>query len=228
MPRSPAPPPRRDRSLALANAVSYVINPLVLPPIGFGLILWHFDAPPAEVAWVTAVALVFFCLVPLAYLVRMVRRGEAESIEVRERAARLRPLLVGVVSYVAGMALLAATGRTAVPLLLALALLYPLNTLLVALITLRWKISVHMIGLAGFISVLLFAALLASEALPPREGAALRAATVLPLMLLLPLLMWARVRTRAHTPAQVLAGTAFGLVVPYAELWLVVRALGLV
>ena len=45
---------------------------------------------------------------------------------------------------------------------------------------------------------------------------------------LLPLMMWARVRVGAHTPGQVAAGALFGLLVPMAELWIVVRALGLV
>jgi len=211
----------------LASILSYVINPLILPPIGFAIILWHFGAGQAEILRVTAVALVFFTLLPLAYLVRMVRRGEAESIEVRRRADRARPFLIGVAFYLVGTVFLVMVGETAVPLLVALALLYPLNTLIVVLITLRWKISVHMIGLAGFISVLMFAALLISDALPPREGSLLRAATVLPLLALVPILMWARVRSGAHTFGQVVAGTVFGLVVPYAELMLVVYLLGL-
>jgi|GEM_PF-204564 len=220
-------PAGRDRGYAVANALSYVINPLVLPPIGFGVILWHFGAPAAEVAWVVAVALVFFCAIPLGYLVWLVRRGGAESIEIRQREERLRPFLAGIASYAVGVAVLAATGQTALPLLIALALLFPLNTALVLLVNLRFKISIHMTGLAGFVSILLFAALLVSDGLPPREGSALRVATVAPLLALIPLLMWARVRVGAHTPAEVAAGAAFGLVVPFVELTVILRLLGL-
>jgi membrane-associated phospholipid phosphatase len=52
--------------------------------------------------------------------------------------------------------------------------------------------------------------------------------TVAPLLVLLPLLMWARIRVKAHTLGQVVAGTVFGLVVPAVELFVIVRALGLV
>ncbi len=218
---------RRGAGYHVANTLSYVLNPLVLPPVGFGLILWHFGAAGGEIAWIVGVSLVFFCLVPLAYVVRMVRRGEAESLEVRERERRLKPFLVGIGSYAVGVGVMAATGETAVPLLVALALLYPLNTAVLVLINLRWKISIHMTSLAGFVSVLLFAALLVSEALPPRAEAALEVVTVAPLLALVPILMWARVRVGAHTPGQVAAGAVFGLVVPYAELTLVVWALGL-
>jgi membrane-associated phospholipid phosphatase len=218
---------QRDTGFHIANALSYIINPLILPPIGFGIILWHFGAPVTEVALVAFVALVFFSLLPLWYLLRMVRRGEAESVDVRHRADRIRPFMVGVGFYIAGLVVLAIVGRTALPLLVVLALLYPVNTLIVALITLRWKISVHMIGLAGFVSVLLFCALLISDALPPREASLLRLGTVLPLLALVPLLMWARVRVEAHTVGQVAGGTLFGLVVPYVQLELIVRVFGL-
>lgn len=222
-----AGPDRSGRGYALANVLSYVVNPLVLPPLGFGVILWHFGAPWGEIAWITGVSALFFFLLPLAYLLSMVRRGEAESLEVRRREDRARPFLVGIVFYAIGIAVIAATGRTALSLIVALALLYPINTLVMVLITLRWKISIHMVGVAGFVSILLFTSLLVSEALPPREGTALRVAVVAPLLLFVPLMMWARVRVGAHTVGQVLAGAVFGLVMPFVELAIVVRVLGL-
>jgi membrane-associated phospholipid phosphatase len=220
--RLPPEDDRRRRGYRVANAVSYVLNPFVFPPVGFGLVQAHFGAGAPEIAWTVAVSAVFFCLVPVLYLLGMVRRGRAESLEIRDRAGRLRPFLVGVGSYLVGIALLGATVRTALPLIVAIAAIFPANTLLVALINTRWKISVHMTSLAGFVSVLLFVALTVWRGLPPEAEAALTAASVAPLLLLLPLLMWARVRVEAHTPGQVLAGAAFGLLVPLAELYVLV------
>lgn len=219
---------RLDVGYHAANVLSYVFNPLVLPPVGFGLILWHFGAPGREIAWIVAVSLVFFCLVPLAFVIRMIRRGEAESLEVRHQERRLKPFLVGMASYATGMLVMALTGTTAVPFLVALALLYPLNTAVIVLINLRWKISVHMTSLAGFVSILLFVSMTVWRTLPPAAEAVLTVVTVAPLLVLLPLLMWARVRVEAHSPGQVVAGALFGLIVPVVELWVIVRALGLV
>lgn len=219
---------RRDAGYRAANLLSYVINPLILPPVGFGLILWHFGASGREIALIVAVSLVFFCLVPLAYVISMIRRGEAESLEVRERAGRLKPFLVGITSYAVGMIVMALVGTTAVPFLVALALLYPLNTAILLLVNLRWKISIHMTSLAGFVSILLFVSLTVWRDLPPDTEAVLTALTVAPLLVLLPLLMWARVRVGAHTTGQVAAGAIFGLVMPVAELFVIVRVLGLV
>ncbi len=224
MPPTGLPPVemRRQRGYRVANALSYVLNPLVLPPVGFGLVQWHLGAGALEIAWTVAVSLLFFCLVPLLYVVDMVRTGRAESLEVRDRASRLRPFLVGIVSYLTGMAVLGVTVDTAKALILSIAALFPVNTLLLLLINLRWKISIHMATMAGFVSILLFVALTVWRGLPADWEAALTAATVSPLLLLLPLLMWARVRVRAHTPGQVLGGAAFGLLAPLAELYVLV------
>ncbi|NNF57176.1 MAG: hypothetical protein HKN04_02950 [Rhodothermaceae bacterium] len=213
---------RGQRGYRVANALSYFLNPLVLPPVGFGLVQWHLGAGGLEIAWTVGVSLVFFCLVPLFYVLGMVRRGRTESLEVRDRTARLRPFLVGIASYLIGLAVLALTVRTALPLIVSIAALFPLNTLLILLINTRWKISVHMTTLAGFVSILLFVALTVWRDLPSDTEVALTAVSVAPLLLLLPLLMWARVRVSAHTTAQVVAGAAFGLFVPLIELYVLV------
>jgi membrane-associated phospholipid phosphatase len=220
--------PRVDYGYHAANFLSYFLNPLVLPPVGFALILWHFGAPVAEIVLITGVALVFFCLVPLAYVVRMIRRGEAKTLEVRDQHSRLKPFLVGITSYAIGMVTMATVGTTAVAFLVSLALLYPINTALIVLINLRWKISVHMTSLAGFVSILLFVAMTVWRTLPPETELVLTVVTGAPLLVLLPLLMWARLRVKAHTLGQVVAGTVFGLVVPVVELFVIVQALGLV
>ena len=224
-PQSPAPSASGpgSRGYRVANAVSYVLNPLVLPPVAFALIAAHFGGGAREVASVFGISLVFFCLVPLAYVAGMVRAGRAESLEVRERASRVGPFLVGSASYVVGAALLWATVEgPALPVTVAFAALYPLNSLVLLAINARWKISIHMTSLAGFVGVLGFTALTVWRDLPAGVEAALTVATVGPLAALVPLLMWARVRVGAHTVGQVWAGAAFGLVVLPAELWWIV------
>jgi hypothetical protein len=216
-------PSRRDRAYRVANAVSYVLNPLVFPPVGFALIDAHFGAGPVEVAWTFGVSLVFFCLVPLLYVVGMIRTGRTESLEVREQKARLGPLLVGMASYAVGALLLWQTVEgPALPVIASFAALFPLNTALILLINMRWKISLHMTALAGFCGVLLFTALTVWRDLPTDVETALTLATVAPLLLAIPLLMWARVRVGAHTVGQVFAGAAFGLIVPQVQLWWIV------
>lgn len=217
-----------SRAERLADALSYLLNPLAFPPVAFALVSWHFGAAAGEVAWVFGVSLAFFGIVPLLALLWMVREGRATSLEVRDKSRRTLPMLVCVGSYALGIALLGATATTAVRVLVAFAAIYPVNTLILLGITRWWKISIHMAGLAAFVSGLLFVALVAWEGLPDDWEAALTVATTAPLVLLLPVLMWARVRAKAHTVGQVVAGAAFGLFVPLAELyWLTFHALDL-
>lgn len=217
----PGPPPGdRTPARGLASALSYGINPLVLPPLAFALVQAHLGAGAAELARTFAIALVFFALVPLGYVVRMVWRGEAETIELRRRERRLKPLGVGIASFALGTALLGQTTETAPLLLACLAATFPLNTLLVLAVTRYWKISIHLVGLGGFLAFLSFAAWAAPEA-PLLSGP-----RVLALAPLVPLLAWARVRVGAHTPMQTVAGAALGLLLPLAELYVAYRVLG--
>lgn len=212
-----------DRGYRLANAISYILNPLIFPPIAFALIEAHFGAGPAAIAWTFGVSVVFFCLVPLFYVLGMVRRGRAESLEVRQQERRWSAFLVSLASYAIGALLLWKTVEgPALPLIASFAALFPINTAVLLLINLRWKISIHMTSLAGFVGVLLFTAATVWRDLPAGVEAALTLATVGPLVLLVPLLMWARVRVEAHTVGQVWAGAAFGLVVPQVQLWWIV------
>lgn len=204
----------------LASAISYTLNPLILPPIAFVLTQWHFGAGGKELVWTFLVSLVFFTLIPFANVIRMVRHGEAATLEVREQEARKKPLMVGIVSYILGLVTLAFTTQTAVMLVVLIAALFPLNAALILLINRRWKISAHISSLAGFVSGMVFIALVAWRGPLPETVPVLTAGTMAPLLLLVPPLMWARVRAGAHTVGQVVAGAAFGLFLPPLELYL--------
>ncbi len=214
----PGPPSFPDR---LATTVTYVVSPLTLPPLLFGLVLGHFGAPAAEIGWTMLGALVFLGLIPLGYVMWMVHRRRASSIEVRDRARRGRPFLVGLASSVAAFVLVLVLPGAAKALVAALVGCIVVNTLAMALVTLRWKISIHAATTAGFVSMLAFVALTPWPG--PALGTRLLPATVLPLLLLVPLVMWARVRAGAHTRGEVWAGALFGLAVPYAELYLLLK-----
>jgi hypothetical protein len=58
------------------------------------------------------------------------------------------------------------------------------------------------------------------------DGAVLGPAVLGVGLVVVPLLLWARVRSRAHTVAQATAGTGLGLVAPYAELLVMLPVLG--
>lgn len=210
--------------LWVATALSYVVSPLALPPIVYGAVLAHVGASGLEVAWGAGIGAVFLALVPLSHVGWMRLQGRIESLEIRDRSKRTEPFLVvlgaGVVAFGAVLGI-EITGQR---LLAALVGCHVVNTSLLFLITTRWKISVHCASVAGAVATLVFAqhhvpGTVLNTAVA--EGLLMGGGVVLVLVML-----WARVRSRAHTPWQAVAGTGLGLA-PYVELLVLARWVGL-
>jgi membrane-associated phospholipid phosphatase len=113
--------------------------------------------------------------------------------------------------------------------LMAVTLSFVISGFLMLVINLYWKISLHVSTLAGFFSILWY---YLSRVNPDALAASTTAGGAPMLKLAVfgvavtALVMWARVEARAHTPAQVLGGAAFGLIAPYVTLS-ILGALGL-
>ena len=205
--------PASARPLDQAAAVmSYVVNPLMMPPILLLALLAHFSAPLGEVVEVGATAFVFFTALPLAFLVVYRERGRSETLDVRDRSNRRAPYLFGICCSAAALAVLCIQVETARPVILTVLVLLNLNAALLLLINSRLKISIHSAAVGGAVVILLFFAWTV-----PAESV-LDPAALMWLMPSLPGVMWARVRSGAHSRTEVLAGAAFGVVVPILEL----------
>jgi len=105
--------------------------------------------------------------------------------------------LVGMSALLPILALLGVSGEVAFG---AVSLFFVIT--IVYLIRPRWRVSAHVTAAAGVWAVLSLIDL-----------------CFMPLVALLPITVWSRLKLRAHTPGQVLAGVAIGLAVPAAVLW---------
>ena len=123
-------------------------------------------------------------------------------------------------SYSIGVIALFFTVDTATSLITLLAVIFPVNAVLITLITLKWKISVHMGGLAGFVAALFY---LYTQVGSDRVVAG---SVLFMLIALIPILMWARVRSGAHTFAETVGGTLFGLCMVWLQLSLFFMIVG--
>jgi len=202
-----------------ASLLTYVLNPFITSPLFLGLALAHLGAPPEEIVRVTALAFILFTLIPLLYLVYLVKKGHAQTLEVRNRKQRIRPFLFGLGIHILGIAWLSQYIQTAHPFFVGILFIQALNLFLILLITLWWKISIHLVSFASLISSLFF---IYTHPWPPADTPS---DFTLPVFIygLIPflfLLAWARVRLSAHTWTQVIGGMLFGLIVPYIELTL--------
>lgn len=147
----------------------------------------------AALRW-AGLAIVFGCVLPVLYLRRGVRRGQLSDHHVRVREQRPLPILVGLASVLAGLALLVALGAPHQVRVVVIAMAVGLVVSL--LVTLVWKISVHTGTVAGAVIIL---ALIFGPAVLVLEAFAA-------------LVGWARVELGDHTPAQVVAGGVIGTI----------------
>lgn len=197
----------------VAALLSFSLNPLLMSALAVGLVATGYDAPQTEVWAVIGLSMMFMFVMPLFYLLSLHRTGRVESLSVRERMDRRWPMIISIVLMIILFPSLLAVAQTTSAAVLSVAGIYLVNTVLLLMITVRLRISLHAAGLASFIAIsAVFGAMSSFDGIP--GGATLFALAVVAL----PLLSWARIRRHEHETGEVLLGILFGLVVPTLEL----------
>lgn len=183
------------RSYALARLLSQIFHPILLNISAFLLVGYAALSTPAEgLKWAGICILVLVLPPTIFYTVRL-RQGAYADEDVSIREQRNELYLFGLIWAVIATALLSYFG--APPPFVALLICALLFALINGSINLFWKISGHSTAIAATATL----ALLYS----PPLGAILWACAAL--------VGWARIRTRNHTPMQVLAGFCSAAVV---------------
>ncbi len=183
-----SPDPRRT----LARAVTELFAPAAVVAVLLGAVAWHTARTTADALLWGTIAVAFAAVVPFVYIVYGVRKRRLTDHHVRVREQRRLPLLVGMVSVLIGFALIALGGAQRELVALVGAMVVGLATS--GLVTLFWKISIHVAVAAGALVILVL----------------VFGSTLLVLAPLVILIGWARVAVDDHTPAQVVAGAALG------------------
>jgi membrane-associated phospholipid phosphatase len=182
----------------IASIFSLVFNPAIVAAFAFLILLYPENTQNSLL--LIGICLAFGTLAPLALIYQLSERGLISDFYVTEKEERAKPFAGAILSYLVGsLALLSLRAPTMVT---GLMLCYAVNTLIMMLTTLRWKISVHASGIAGPTTTLMYG-------LGP--WAAIFFALLLPVG-------WARIKLKAHTPAQVLAGALLTVVATWLQL----------
>ena len=179
-----------SRPSPLAGAVTNVLNPFVIFTALYALVA---SAEAETLSALLYVALELLAAAVVAgYVLLMRRRKRVGDFWISARAERLAPALVLLSTFVA--LLVALYSLEAPRNLFLLTHSMGLASAVVAAVTLLWKASAHtaVAGHAAVAGVLLLGAI----------GSAF--------VLVLPLVVWARVRPGAHTLSQTLVGAGIG------------------
>lgn len=177
-----------------ARIVTEVLTPPVLV-VGLLVLVGALSAGSAAAGagWGLLAAL-FTAVLPYGAVLLGVRSGRFTDHHLTDRAERLKPFGLTLVSAVAGMALLVGLGAPRP--LVALTLAELVGLLVTAVITRWWKVSVHTAVAAGTATVLV----------------AVLGAGWWPCWAAVAAVGWSRVVLRRHTLAQVLVGAPLGAV----------------
>jgi hypothetical protein len=175
----------------MAEWVSHVFNPAV---IACAILLWR--------AWIVSVPypvlillLCFYVFIPAGSVLFMLYTNRINSIYPKQRKQREKLLVVGLFSYSVGWLIANKMGID--PFLLSLSLVFVLSTLFVLCINRYWMISIHCVGVAAAVTLVVSVS---------EDGILFGTLPVV-------LITWARLYLRAHTLSQVLAGLILGTIV---------------
>lgn len=189
----------------IASVVSYVLHPLVMP-LYILFFLFNGDSlfsyiPESVKLYCYGVTLFTLLLMPIASLPLFKYLHLVKSYGLEDKQERVYPILTAVVFAFIGFWLLSRVAYTNIVQQLFLVLIILLSAF--SVITLRWKMSMHMTAIGGVCGFLLIMGM--------RYAGDVRF-FFMTMLILAGVLAACRLYLKKHTPLQIYAGFLFGLI----------------
>ncbi len=184
----------------VADTISWVISPVVVAPAAYAaIVMLGFGDDLNSISFLMVL---FFAstIAPVLLITGLKKTGKISDYNITFREQRFLPLLALVGVNALGYEFM--QQLDAPRLLTGILLFNAVNMVVILLITLQWKISIHLFTLASSVALLFV-----------QFGA-----TAFWLLPLVPLLMWSRILLKAHNFMQTLVGGVVGFIITFAEL----------
>jgi hypothetical protein len=170
----------------IARFISAALNaPLIAFLTFMPLIISQNPSNTNQLILITAI---FGALLPLSSTYYLVRMGIIPDIYASDRNTRTEPFLWAMASYLLGVTVLLYIEAPLV--VTAMMACYFVNAIIMLGITLKWKISIHAVGVMGPITALVWEL----------------GTKMMPFLLLIIPVAWARIELKAHDKKQIAAG----------------------
>lgn len=194
LPLTDVPAPRRlNYDWSWARIVSDVISPPVVWAVTSVPLSIYADAGAGRAGLYAAIYIILVCALPIVYIALMVRRGKITDIHIKVRRQRIIPYMITILC--AGLAALILWIIGAPPLVTMFAVFSMLQIVIMLLVTTKWQISMHSLGITSAVFAL---------------GGMFGVGTAALFSPLIPIVGTARVVLKRHTVAQVIAGGCVG------------------
>lgn len=199
-------------SRALAKFLSYVLHPLLMPFFAVVLVMnlntyIAYSISPQVQRIIITLVFITTGVLPVLTAILLLQKGIIKSLEMETIAERRLPFISTAIFYMVCFYLLK---QLPVPRLLSLMVLGATITIFIAwVLSYKWKVSVHMIGIGGFAGMMFgLSQVLNADLLLMIIGA----------ILISGLLGTARLVMEAHTPKQIYFGFLIGF---FTEWWVI-------
>lgn len=199
-------------SRALAKFLSYVLHPLLMPFFAVVLVVnlntyIAYSISPQVQRIIITLVFITTGVLPVLTAILLLQKGIIKSLEMETIAERRLPFISTAIFYMVCFYLLK---QLPVPRLLSLMVLGATITIFIAwVLSYKWKVSIHMIGIGGFAGMMFgLSQVLNADLLLMIIGA----------ILISGLLGTARLVMEAHTPKQIYFGFLIGF---FTEWWVI-------
>ena len=172
--------------LKLASRLSAALNAPLITLVTFIplIVLYGLD----QAALLIAITSIFGCVLPLVMVLGLPKLDIIKDFYAYDKETRFIPFLWTTLFYLLGVISLIRVSSP--PVVTALMACYFVNGIVLMLITFKWKISIHASGITSPFTALVY----------------LLGGVMLPLLLVVIPVAWARVELKAHTKMQVTVG----------------------
>lgn len=190
----------------LSNLITILIHPMFMPVYGL-LILFNTGTfisflPYDAKKYIFLIVLICTVILPLSFIPFYLFRKIINDIHMRTNRERIIPLSVNTLFFFMGFFFL--NKLQIPPVIKAYMLACSISVLMALLVTIKWKISLHMIGIGGLTgAVILFSY---------RLGTDLKMIWMI-LILFAGLTGYSRLQSNSHNPIQVYSGFFLGFAV---------------
>ena len=185
----------KNNDKAIARWISHIMSPHIVGIVLVSAMAFQFSDDPRSIVLWLAVVIPLLVIPPLIYLLWLVHRGTIEDIYMPNRKTRLRPLAVLMVWLLGCLGLI--RYWEAPPVVESFVLAATILVGILSLVTLFWKISFHGAAISAAATTTVMVA----------------GSYAWPVVLLVPLVGWARVRLKRHTLRQVIYGSLVGVLI---------------
>jgi membrane-associated phospholipid phosphatase len=185
----------KNNDKAIARWISHIMSPHIVGIVLVSAMAFQFSDDPRSIGLWLALVIPLLVVPPLIYLLWLVHRGTIEDIYMPNRKTRLRPLAVLMVWLLGCLGLI--RYWEAPPVVESFVLAATILVGILSLVTLFWKISFHGAAISAAATTTVMVA----------------GSYAWPVVLLVPLVGWARVRLKRHTLRQVIYGSLLGVLI---------------